>query len=210
MKLGKAAHTLFNGLRATVLGVTAAVVVQQAAVLMAADWLSGTTRHAVSKWGAGEASFTNEQWDSARQDLTQAVALTPNDATLHDALAQLHAAKGRSLWTTGAEDSPEVEAYLAAEQHQEASIKLRPTHAMAWANLALIRLAVYAEPEALYQAWREAARLGPKELAVENTLVTIATETWSTAPTDVRQWVESRRPGISEKQEARQNKSGGL
>lgn len=190
-------HRLLNGLLAAVLCTTAVVVVQQAGILMSADWSSGMTRHAISKWATGQMTFTDEQWELARQDLTRAVALTPNDATLHDALAQLQAVRGRSIWTTGAPDSPEVAAYREARAHQEISIKLRPTHAMAWANLALIRLAINTSPDDLYQAWREAARLGPKEIDVENTLATIAAETWTIAPEDVKRWVEARRPGFS-------------
>lgn len=194
-----ARHRFLNGLLAAVLCTTAVVVTQQAGVLMSADWSSGMTRHALSKWATGQATFTNEQWEQALQDLTRAVALTPNDATLHDALAQLQALRGRSIWTTGEPDSPEVAAYQQAREHQETSIKLRPTHAMAWANLALMCLAVNTSPETLYRAWREAARLGPKEIDVENTLVTIAADTWVLAPTDVKQWVETRRPGFAAK-----------
>ncbi|MEX8495614.1 hypothetical protein [Sphaerotilus sp.] len=192
-----ARHRLLNGLLAAVLCTTAAVVTQQAGILMSADWSSGMTRHAISKWATGQAPFTDEQWEQARQDLARAVALTPNDATLHDALAQLQAIRGRSIWTTGAPGSPEVAAYQEARVHQETSIKLRPTHAMAWANLALMCLAVNTSPEELYRAWREAARLGPKEIDVENTLVTVAKATWEVAPADVRQWVETRRPGFA-------------
>ncbi|WP_310462460.1 hypothetical protein [Sphaerotilus sp.] len=192
-----ARHRLLNGLLAAVLCTTAAVVTQQAGVLMSADWSSGMTRHALSKWATGQTTYTNEQWEQARQDLTRAVALTPNDATLHDALAQLQAIRGRSIWTIGGPNSPEVAAYREALAHQETSIRLRPTHAMAWANLALMHMAVNTSPEALYQAWREAARLGPKEIDVENTLVILAANTWVSAPADVRQWVETRRPGFA-------------
>lgn len=176
----------------------AACVVQQAAVLMAADWTSSATRHDLGKWAAGKATYTPEQWEQARQDLEDAIALTPRDATLHDALAQLYGVRGQALWTTGAADSPEVAAYREALTHQEASIRLRPTHAMAWANLTLMQYAVNETPEALFKSWREAARLGPREAEVIETLVYVATQIWSFAPDDIRQWVETRRPGLSD------------
>lgn len=190
---------LLNGVLAGVLLAGAAGVVHLGAPIMAADWTSFMVRRDVSRWASGKVTFSDAQWERARLDLERAVSLTPNDATLHDALAQLQALKGHSLWTSGDAGSPEIDAYLQAHDHQEASIAQRPTHAMAWANLALIRLAVNSSPDELYQPWREAARLGPKEIDVENALVAIATDTWSIAPADVRQWVEARRPGLSEK-----------
>ena len=191
-----------NGLLAGTLCIVAACVVQQASVLIAADWASSVTRHDLSKWATGQLQHTPEQWEQARQDLADAIARTPRDATLHDAMAQLYGIKGREIWTTGAPDSPEVAAYREAMIHQEESLRLRPTHAMAWANLALLRYAVNDKPEALFKAWREAARLGPREVEVENTLVQIISDIWAFAPDDMRQWAETRRPGLSAKLDA--------
>lgn len=183
---------------AATLCVTAAVVVQQAVVLFAADWSSSSVRHQLGLWTQGTREHTDAQWELAQQDLTRAVALTPNDPTLHDALAQLHGLRGQTLWTTGAEGSPELEAYRAALEHQQASLRIRPTHAMAWANLALFHLALNSPPEDLLKAWREAARLGPKEIDVENTLASVANDIWPIAPPDMKAWVEARRPGWTE------------
>jgi tetratricopeptide (TPR) repeat protein len=194
-------HRWLNRLLAGTLCVVAACVVQQATVLMAADWTSSTTRHDLSKWATGETAHTPEQWEAARQALQEAIALTPRDATLHDALAQLYGVRGRALWTTGAPDSPEVTAYREALSHQEASIRLRPTNAMAWANLALMQYAVNETPDVLFKSWREAARLGPREHEVTETLVSVATQIWPFAPDDIRQWVEQRKPGLSAKLE---------
>ena len=192
-------HKVLNGLLATTLCVMAACVVQQAGVLMAADWSSSVARHNLSRWAAGKEDFDDTRWQQAHDELIEAIALTPKDATLQDAMAQLYSLQGQAVWTTGAEGSPEIEAYRNAMKYQQASIELRPTHAMAWANLALMHFAVNDTPEALCKAWREAARLGPREEDVENTLVMLAGETWSIAPEDVRAWVEARRPGFSER-----------
>lgn len=195
-------HKWLNRLLAGTLCVVAVCVVQQASVLMAADWSSSMARNALDKWVAGKTPYTPAQRDQARRALESAIARTPKDATLHDALAQLHSLDGRELWTTGAPDSPEVAAYQKALQHQKASIALRPTHAMAWANLALMQYAINDTPEALLASWREAARLGPREAAVTETLTYVATQIWPIAPDDLRAWVEERRPGTAERLEA--------
>lgn len=189
-------HRWLNRLLAGTLCVVAACVVQQAAVLMAADWSSSMARNELDKWATSKTPYTPAQRDQVRRALENAVALTPRDATLHDALAQLHSLEGRALWTTGAADSPEVAAYQEAMRHQKASIAARPTHAMAWANLALFQYAVNDTPEALLTSWREAARLGPREAAVIETLVYIASQTWPLATDDMRSWIEARRPGL--------------
>jgi tetratricopeptide (TPR) repeat protein len=190
-------HRWLNRLLAGTLCVVAVCVVQQASVLMVADWTSSLARQDLVKWSAGQAPYTPEQWEKTRLALENALASTPRDATLHDALAQLHALQGRTLWTSGAPDSPEVAAYNQALRHQAASIDVRPAHGMAWANLALFHYAVNSTQEDLLKAWREAARLAPHEDQVEATLVYVATQVWPVAPNDLRQWVEARRPGLS-------------
>lgn len=190
-------HRWLNRGLAGTLCVVAACVVQQASVLMAADWSSSTARHALGKWATESAPYTPEQWETARQELQDAADHTPRDATLHDALAQLYSVQGQQLWTTGAEDSPELTAYRTALAHQQTSLRLRPTHAMAWANLALIQYAVNDTPEALLKSWNEAARLGPREAEVTETLVYVATQVWPLATDEMRQWVELRKPGLA-------------
>lgn len=189
-------HRWLNRLLAGTLCVVAACVVQQAAVLMAADWSSSMVRNELDKWVIGTTPYTPTQRDQARRVLEHAVTLTPRDATLHDALAQLHSLEGRALWTTGAEGSPEVAAYREAMRHQKTSIAARPTHAMAWANLALFQYAVNDPPAALLASWREAARLGPREAAVIETLVYVASQTWPLATDDMRSWIEAHKPGL--------------
>ena len=189
-------HKWLNRLLAGTLCVVAVCVVQQASVLMAADWSSSMARNALDKWVAGKTPYTPAQWSQARRALEEAIALTPKDATLRDALAQLHSLEGRTLWTTGESDSPEVAAYQEAMRHQKVSIALRPTHAMAWANLALLQYAVNDTTEALLTSWREAARLGPRETEVTETLVYVATQIWPHVTDDMRIWIEARKPGL--------------
>lgn len=196
-------HRWLNRLLGGTLCLVAACVVQQASVLMAADWSSSLAREDLNKWVSRQVRQTPEQWEDARRALETAIARTPHDATLHDALAQLHSLQGQQLWTTGAADSPEVAAYQRAIQHQMESIRLRPTHAMAWANLALMQYAANATPEALLKSWREAARLGPREAEVIETLVYVAAQVWPLVTDDMRAWIEVRKPGLPAQLDAR-------
>jgi len=64
-----------------------------------------------------------------------------------------------------------------------------------------MQYAVNETPEVLFKSWREAARLGPRENEVTETLVYVASEIWPFAPEDIRQWAEARKPGLSAKLE---------
>ena len=195
-------HRWLNRLLAGTLCVVAVCVVQQAAVLMAADWRSSETRHTLGKWSRGVLAHTPAEWEQARESLQAALALTPRDATLHEAMAQLYSVQGRALWTTGEAGSPEVAAYEEAVRHQQMSLQLRPQYAMGWANLALVLYATNSPEDEVFEAWREAARLGPREDSVTQTLISIATEIWAIAPSDVQQWCEVREPGLSARMDA--------
>ncbi|GKQ58451.1 hypothetical protein [Sphaerotilus sp. FB-3] len=194
-------HRLLDGLLAATLCVMAGTVTHQAIRIISADWSSSTARLDITRWASGVQTYEEADWQRAHGELTRALALTPADATLHDAMTQLYSLQGQALWTLGEAGSPEVEAYGIALKHQLESIKLRPTHAQAWANLSLLHYAVNDPADTLFAAWREAARLGPKEEDVENTLVRVAGDTWSIAPADVRAWVEERRPGFTKQME---------
>lgn len=179
----------------------AGTVTHQAIRIISADWSSSNARMEIMRWANGSNNYEEAEWQKAHEALSRALTLTPADATLHDAMAQLYSVRGQSLWTLGEHGSPEVAAYGTALQHQLESLRLRPTHAQAWANLSLFHYAVNDTADAMFEAWREAARLGPKEEDVENVLVRVAGDTWSIAPTDVRTWVEERRPGFTKQME---------
>lgn len=188
---------------AVVTCLVAGVVIQQSAVILAADWESSIARTRIMKWAAGKEAWDDDQWERARRDLDRALQLTPRDATLHDAMAQLYSLKGNAVWTTGEPGSPEMAAYAKALEHQEASLRIRPLHANAWANLAMVHYALNSAPEPLYHAWRQALKIGPQEPEVQQTLLNVAADTWEVAPEDVRQWAEQRRPGFGTEMERR-------
>ena len=151
------------------------------------------------KWASQEQSTGVGQVGQAVTQMDQTTQ--QNAALVEESAAAADSLQGQALWTLGEAGSPEVEAYGIALKHQLESIKLRPTHAQAWANLSLLHYAVNDPADTLFAAWREAARLGPKEEDVENTLVRVAGDTWSIAPADVRAWVEERRPGFTKQME---------
>lgn len=180
---------------ALTLCVTATCVVVQAAVLMAADWLATSSRYEVARWAELGKKFDELEWEQARIQLDRALALTPEDAALHDSMAQLHAVKAQSLWTTGAAGSPEMEAYSKAVAALERSVKIRPTNALSWANLTLMRYTVGTEADTLFATWQEAARLGPREQAVETILISMLTS-MPMMTEDMVEWGEVRKPGL--------------
>lgn len=188
---------------AVVTCLVAGVVIQQSAVILAADWESSIARTRMMKWAAGKEAWDDAQWERARIDLERALQLTPRDATLHDAMAQLYSIRANAVWTTGEPGTPEMALYGKAREHQEASLRIRPLHANAWANLAMVHYALNSPPEQLYHAWRQALKIGPQEPEVQQTLLTVAADTWEVAPQDVRQWAEQRKPGFGAEMERR-------
>lgn len=188
---------------AVVTCLVAGVVAQQSLVILAADWESSIARTRIMKWAAGKEAWDDAQWERARLDLERALQLTPRDATLHDAMAQLYSIRANAVWTTGEPGTPELALYGKAREHQEVSLRIRPLHANAWANLAMVHYALNSPPEQLYDAWRQALKIGPQEPEVQQTLLTVAADTWEVAPPDVRQWAEQRRPGFGAEMERR-------
>lgn len=192
-------------LLALTLCLVAACVVAQAAVLMAADWLATSSRYEVARWAELGKTFDEAEWEQARVQLDRAVALTPEDASLHDSVSQLHAVKAQSLWTTGAADSPEMEAYRKAVNALERSVKIRPTNALSWANLTLMRYTVGTEADTLFATWQEAARLGPREQVVETLLISML-GSMPVMTEEMADWGEARKPGLRAYLEAQPQK----
>lgn len=186
---------LLDILLALTLCLVATCVVAQAAVLMAADWLATSSRYEVARWAELGKKFDENEWDQARIQLDRALALTPEDAALHDSVSQLHAVKAQSLWTTGAADSPEIEAYRKAVSSLESSVKIRPTNALSWANLTLMRYTVGTEADTLFATWEEAARLGPREQTVENLLIPMLIS-MPMMTEEMVEWADVRKPGL--------------
>lgn len=186
-----------RGLFAVAVSAVALVVAQQSLVVMRADWQSSVARGRIEQWMKGKLEWDEPQWQRTVTDLQDALALTPRDATLHDAMAQLYAARANQVWTTGDAGTPEIALYGKALESQLESLRLRPTHAVSWANLALIHFGLNSTPDETFAAWRKARALGPYEAEVQQLLLTVASEAWAAAPADVQQWAEQQRPGLT-------------
>ncbi len=187
-----------RGLFAAAVCTVALVVAQQSLVVMRADWQSSIARGRIEQWMKGKLEWDEPQWQRAVADLQEALVLTPRDATLHDAMAQLHTARANQVWATGEPGSPEMVLYGKALGYQQESLRLRPTHAVSWANLALIHYGLNSTPDDTFAAWRKALAQGPYEPEVQQLLMAVATEAWAAAPADVQQWAERQQPGLTQ------------
>jgi tetratricopeptide (TPR) repeat protein len=173
----------------------ALLVLWQAGTVMRADTVGAPARRVAERWAAEDkASWTLAEWERTRVDLETAVVLTPDDATLYEALAQLYGTRGRREWTTGEPGTPGVLFYQAALQQQLKSVAVRPRHANAWANLALLHYAVNSPAELTYGTWRKALALGPHEPEVRATLMYLAQAQGELAPEDIRAWAVKNEP----------------
>lgn len=175
--------------------------IREGVVLMRADLRSMAARDAVDRWARGSDRPTEAQVQQAETALLQALTLTPDDAVLHDTLAQLHTTLGLAVW-----DDPvrRVQSFERARDSQQASLALRPASGATWAALAS-SLWVTGQPVAqVHDAWRQTVRHAPREVVVERVLFDLAFATWDEAPSDIRQWAlerwhalpQSARPGI--------------
>lgn len=176
---------------------TFAVVAQQGWAVMRSDWTSGIARQRIAGWTAGD-TWDDGLWERALIDLKRSVELTPDDATLQDALVQLYELKGDSVWTTGEPGTPEMTHYAMAYQHALRALELRPLHAPGWASLAWIHYALNSPADDTFAAWDRALALGPYEPEVQRALLLVADIAWDAAPEHVRSWAEKKKPGITE------------
>jgi len=170
-------------------------------VIMQADLTAMAPRSEVDRWARGQSQLSEAQAQQVKAALLLALALTPDDAVLHDTMAQLHTTLGLSAW-----DDPALraQAFEQARRSQQASLALRPTSGATWAALAS-SLWVTGQPVAeVHAAWRQALRHAPREVAVERVLFDLAFATWDEAAPDIREWALARwqalpqraRPGI--------------
>lgn len=168
-----------------------------------ADQVGTRVRTDVQRWGDGAAPWTLEQWQGAKGAVEQAIAWTPNDASLHELLSALYALRGTREWGDGnPATSPGVALYRQALNHQERALQLRPLNAMAWAQMALLHYAVGEDANAMWAAWRQAHKLGPNEADVRFQLTEVARQGWWAVPADVRQAVDGWAPGSAAKLDA--------
>jgi tetratricopeptide (TPR) repeat protein len=182
---------------AVVVTVAAGWVLTEATAMIRADWRSSVARLQLMRWADGRETWTEEQWEQARRELNHALTLTPDDATLHDAMAQLYGLHGQRVWTTGEPGTPEMADFSQALTYQLKSLKVRPVNAYAWANLSLIHYVLNGTPDDVFDAWDQALAQGPHEAQVIRTLQFVAESTWQLAPDYMRDWLSQHNPSYT-------------
>lgn len=167
----------------------------QGGKIVLADLTSVAARDELQRWAYAPADAREPDWPQLQADLRTALQWTPDDAVLHDAMAQLHTAHALAIWN----DEPQrLALYAEARRSQEASLALRPLGGVTWAGLA-VSLFVTAQPvEQVHSAWRLALRHAPREAAVESALFELAFATWPDAAPDIRDWVATRWQSLPE------------
>lgn len=178
----------------------AAWVSWHGASVIAADFAATAARDTLDRWAYASPNPTEPDWQQLQADLQAALAHTPGDAVLHDAMAQLHTARGRAAW---ADPERRALAFEQARQSQQASLALRPFSGLTWAGLAVSLFVLERPVEQLQFAWRQALRHAPREAMVELVLFDLAFATWDDASADMRGWVMTRWQELPSQRRAR-------
>lgn len=145
-------------------------------------------RYRIDAWVSGKTPWRLPEWLEARQGLQAAVAITPDNATLHDYLAALHMLRGRQAWSV----EPLRHAFYGeAREHQLRALALRPTHANGWAALAQAEYALEPCSASQWDAWRKALYFGPYEGPVQMALADLSIACTGRDPEDVQAWLQA-------------------
>lgn len=151
-----------------------------------AELHSMQARYRIDTWLSGQARWRLPEWLEAREGLRAAVAITPDNATLHDYLAALHMLRGRQAW---ADETLRHAFYGEAREHQRRALALRPSHGNGWAALAQAEYALEHCSSPQWEAWRKALHFGPYEPPVQVTLADLALACQGRAPGEVQAWL---------------------
>lgn len=155
--------------------------------LLRADLLSQGARWSVTQWAStGKAPASQADFDRAEAALTAALAITPDDPSLHELLGDLAGVAGRRDW---ADEAARPRHYAAAVAHYQRALALRPRDPQTWASLATAYQGLGDTGPLLHQAWAQALKLGPNEGAVQPMLLETALATWATATPAMQDWV---------------------
>jgi len=155
-------------------------------LLFESDWMVLKARQQLRDWSRPAVPMQVPEWVQARNSTQQALALTPDNPTLHDLLAALYSLRARQS-TAGSAFANGL--YEQAAQHQRAALALRPGHGWTWAGLAESLLAIQPSSTEGWQAWRTAQQKAPHEIQVIQALFFIAQRAGTQAPADVQQWI---------------------
>lgn len=161
-------------------------VTRHAWLLFETDWMVLKARQQLRDWSSAAYPMQVPEWVQARNSTQQALALTPDNPTLHDLLAALYTVRARQS-TLGSAFAKGL--YEQAALHQRAALALRPGHGWTWAGLAESLLATQPSSTEGWHAWRTALQKAPHEILVTQTLFFVAQRAGAQAPADVQQWM---------------------
>ena len=178
-------------------GVTGWVLWESQRVVRA-DFLSMRASRQVAEWVSGAVPPPSTQdWQQAQAALQAALAITPENAALHEQLADLHAVAGRRDWK---DETLRAAHFRAAVAVYRMALERRPTDPRTWASLAAAYQGMGETGEPMRKAWDRALELGPNESHVQPMLLEIALATWASAPPHVQRWAEAFFAGSAEGQ----------
>jgi O-antigen ligase len=154
--------------------------------MLAADFGTQGVRQQISRCATTSATWTDADWQDAQARMAWGIRLTPENATLHDVLAQLFACHGAALWL----DEPQrTLLYTQAMAEHGIALRLRPNYGPTWAGLAVARYVVNDEPDRINAAWQAALKSGPHEATVQVALFDLGLRVWDTATPVMRKWL---------------------
>ncbi|TCS71928.1 hypothetical protein EDC61_10766 [Sulfuritortus calidifontis] len=143
-----------------------------------ADAFTLKARWQIGQWRDGEDLPAEiEKWRNARDDLQQALALTPDNPQLYDDLGFLYAL--RAYRALAVPDLARPLLQQALTYYRQASLR-RPMSPHTWANIALARHYLGESGPELWQAFDLAMAYGQNEPAVQTGLAEIGLARWGT------------------------------
>lgn len=143
-----------------------------------ADVITLKARWQIGQWRDGEGLPPEvTKWREARDDLQQALALTPDNPQLYDDLGFLYAL--RAYRALAVPDLAQPLLRQALDYYRQASL-LRPMSPHTWANIALARHYLNDASPELWRAFDLAMAYGGNEPAVQTSLAEIGLARWQT------------------------------
>lgn len=153
--------------------------------MIRADFTSMRARYEVDQWVGGK-PWTAPDWNRARDDIYDAIQITPDNPMLYDYMGALFTFRGDTV-----RFSEELSHgyYALALPYEEASLRLREHNVTTWTAYAYTLYGLGKRGPELEHALRRAMELGQFEPVVRQRLRAIILGSWATQPSDLRQWV---------------------
>lgn len=179
---------------ATALASLAALSIWHGGSAALADANALHARWVVGEWRDGRGpAFTPELWLQTRDDLRQALQMTPGNAQLFDDLGFLHAARARGM----GQPEPESAAWVYQQSllgdaiaSYRAASTLRPTFPYSWAYLALAKHLKGEQNSEFWHAFDKALQYGHNEAGVQPALAQIAFAQWPALSADRQRLID--------------------